>query len=262
MNVKKCVLIICSLSCFSQIDAGLRDQWVWFKSLFYGFSIKKPTVTRRQMVIGGVGALAVAGAAWWWLKSPKNPKKPKTQDSSSKLVLDQKKPTSSLQLRLGALKNIDLTKIKSDDYVIVKNNKECASILIAKYLSHELINNEDYVKISTGFNKEKTVLKSAVFMPEIEDKTNTPENLNDNISSLELKLGELNSLDTRILKEGNYVFVDHTLDNDKKVILIGKYVSYLNCYVTVLTGSPLHNIELEQREYKSLDVFMSNALYY
>lgn len=81
---KKFLLCISSFLFVLQIDAGWRDQWVWFKSLFSGFSIKKPITTRKQVVIGGVGALAVAGAAWWWFKRVSKKSPPQKNESPKK----------------------------------------------------------------------------------------------------------------------------------------------------------------------------------
>lgn len=86
IRIKVLLIVVFAIVFVSNIDAGWRDQWVWFKSFFSGFSIKRPSLTKRQMVVGGVGALAVVGAAWWWFNKPSKKGPIQKNDSPKKEI--------------------------------------------------------------------------------------------------------------------------------------------------------------------------------
>ena len=259
MNMKKCMLIICFLSSFSHIDAGWRDQWIWFKSLFSGFSIKKPILTRKQVVIGGVGALAVAGAAWWWLKSPKKPTN-KSKNPNATLRRSQKKP---------------LLKKSINNPKLLQQAQNLGPSIELTINQPEEINDGDSVFIDFSENFMYSDYKNIFGIVQKTDKgfevetiLNMKLKLNYEVKNVEKLIKADNSRFKKVtlqninndylikMNEGQYVFVNHQLDTDQEVILIGQYISHKDNEVTVLSGSLFYNVELQERNYSIKDVFV------
>lgn len=219
------------------------------------------------MVIGGVGALAVASAAWWWLKSPKKPtNKTKDKDLSDSLERRRQKEASLKpekveiqtfinnpelpQQTQGLNPLIELTinqpeEVKYEPVLVDKKE------MYLKYEAQDFFGILDNHPSKEGFNIETI---------DIDIKTKKEQILKikdvkkDSIQKCSLKPI---TKDFQI-QQNSYVFVNHPIDG-QKIMLIGKYLGQNQDdedKIMVLSGSLLHDVELQERIYDASDVFV------